>query len=261
MTPAGNIVVLQSELGAAPDRTGPRPARSRARRRDAGRRRHGHWSWRPPSVTRARSRANWLRRWASSSSRAKAALSLGWGTALRAERARAEPARSRGGGCGCRQPCGAARLRVAAAHESACVSRLRLAYLRPAFGRCLLGRSNLLVGLIGRCGSNVTLPAQPGSEPQRRRDTSELPASPTGRKPGEAGLAGGELMRRGDAQPRRAARLTTTANPNPWSARARPARVQREAPYPTPSESAAFARVFTSARASGGTRGGSASGC
>jgi hypothetical protein len=32
------------------------------------------------------------------------------------------------------------------------------------------------------------------------------------RKPGEAGLRGGELMRRGDAQHRRAARLTTTAH-------------------------------------------------
>jgi hypothetical protein len=32
------------------------------------------------------------------------------------------------------------------------------------------------------------------------------------RKPGEAGLRGGGLMRRGDAKPRRAARLTTSAN-------------------------------------------------
>ncbi len=48
-------------------------------------------------------------------------------------------------------------------------------------------------------------------------------------------------MRRGDAKPRRAARLTTTAN-DPWSARARPARVPREAQYPKPSESEAFAR-------------------
>jgi hypothetical protein len=47
-------------------------------------------------------------------------------------------------------------------------------------------------------------------------------------------------MRRGDAQHRRAARLTTTAN-QPWSARAKPARA---APYPTPSESEAFAQVF-----------------
>jgi hypothetical protein len=38
-------------------------------------------------------------------------------------------------------------------------------------------------------------------------------------------------MRRGDAQPRRAARLTTTADP-PWSARAEPAGVRREAQYP-----------------------------
>ena len=32
------------------------------------------------------------------------------------------------------------------------------------------------------------------------------------RKPGEAGLRAGELMRRGDAQHRRAEQLTTTAN-------------------------------------------------
>jgi hypothetical protein len=32
------------------------------------------------------------------------------------------------------------------------------------------------------------------------------------RKPGEAGLRAGELMRGGDAQPRRTARLTTIAN-------------------------------------------------
>ena len=45
------------------------------------------------------------------------------------------------------------------------------------------------------------------------RDTSERPANRRPeRKPGEAGLRGGELMRRGDAKPRRAARLTTTAN-------------------------------------------------
>jgi hypothetical protein len=37
-------------------------------------------------------------------------------------------------------------------------------------------------------------------------------------------------MRRGDAQHRRAARLTTTAD-HPWSARAEPARVSREAAY------------------------------
>jgi hypothetical protein len=41
-------------------------------------------------------------------------------------------------------------------------------------------------------------------------------------------------MRRGDAKPRRAARLTTTAKQHPWSARATPARVQREAQYPNP---------------------------
>jgi hypothetical protein len=49
-------------------------------------------------------------------------------------------------------------------------------------------------------------------------------------------------MRRGDAQPRRAARLETVAG-RTKSARAMPARVWREAPYPTPSESAAFARM------------------
>jgi hypothetical protein len=48
-------------------------------------------------------------------------------------------------------------------------------------------------------------------------------------------------MRRGDAQHRRGARLTTTAG-DIWSARAEPARVLREALYPTPSESEAFAR-------------------
>jgi hypothetical protein len=37
-------------------------------------------------------------------------------------------------------------------------------------------------------------------------------------------------MRRGDAQHRRAARLTKTAD-QPWSARAEPARVPREAPF------------------------------
>jgi hypothetical protein len=41
-------------------------------------------------------------------------------------------------------------------------------------------------------------------------------------------------MRRGDAQPRRAARLMTSANHELWSARAWPARVPREAPYPNP---------------------------
>ena len=51
-------------------------------------------------------------------------------------------------------------------------------------------------------------------------------------------------MRRGDAKPRRAARLTTIANRHSWSARAEPARVQREAPYPEPGESAAFARLL-----------------
>ena len=57
------------------------------------------------------------------------------------------------------------------------------------------------------------------------RDTSEQPASRRPeRKRGEAGLRGGELLRRGDAKPRRAARLTTTAD-HPWSARAKPARV------------------------------------
>jgi hypothetical protein len=42
----------------------------------------------------------------------------GFGTALRAKRARAKPARSRTVGEG-RQPCGAAMLRVAAAHQFA----------------------------------------------------------------------------------------------------------------------------------------------
>jgi hypothetical protein len=37
-------------------------------------------------------------------------------------------------------------------------------------------------------------------------------------------------MRGGDAQHRRAARLTTNTD-HPWSARAEPARVPREAPY------------------------------
>jgi hypothetical protein len=65
------------------------------------------------------------------------------------------------------------------------------------------------------------------------KDTSERPASVgPERKPGEAGLRAGELMRRGDAKPRRAARLTTTAN-HPKSGRALPARVPREAPCPT----------------------------
>jgi hypothetical protein len=45
------------------------------------------------------------------------------------------------------------------------------------------------------------------------KDTSERPASQGPEsKPGEAGLRAGELMRRGDAKPRRAARLTTTAD-------------------------------------------------
>ena len=51
-------------------------------------------------------------------------------------------------------------------------------------------------------------------------------------------------MRRGDAKPCRAARLTTTADDPPWSERALPARVPREAPFPNPSESEAFARVL-----------------
>jgi hypothetical protein len=43
--------------------------------------------------------------------------------------------------------------------------------------------------------------------------TSNAPATQRPeRKPGEAGLRAGALMRRGDAQPRRAARLTTTAD-------------------------------------------------
>ena len=46
-------------------------------------------------------------------------------------------------------------------------------------------------------------------------------------------------MRGGDAKPRRAARLTTIAG-HSWSARAGPARVSREAPSPSPSESEAF---------------------
>ena len=49
-------------------------------------------------------------------------------------------------------------------------------------------------------------------------------------------------MRGGDAKHRRAARLTTFAD-QPWSARASLARVPREAQYPEPSESAAFARL------------------
>jgi hypothetical protein len=48
-------------------------------------------------------------------------------------------------------------------------------------------------------------------------------------------------MRGGDAKHRRAARLTTTAD-HPWSARAEPARVPREAQFRYPSESGAFAR-------------------
>ena len=48
------------------------------------------------------------------------------------------------------------------------------------------------------------------------KDTSEQPASQRPeRKRGEAGLRGGELMRRGDAKPRHAARLTTTVNHEP----------------------------------------------
>ena len=47
-------------------------------------------------------------------------------------------------------------------------------------------------------------------------------------------------MRRGDAQPRRAARLTTTADQHHWSARATPARVPREAPFPSPERKRSF---------------------
>jgi hypothetical protein len=50
-------------------------------------------------------------------------------------------------------------------------------------------------------------------------------------------------MRGGDAKPRRAAQLMTTAGGHPWSAQAEPARVPREAQYPSPSESEAFARA------------------
>ena len=39
-------------------------------------------------------------------------------------------------------------------------------------------------------------------------------------------------MRGGDAKPRRAAQLMTTAGGHPWSAQAEPARVPREAQYP-----------------------------
>jgi hypothetical protein len=60
-------------------------------------------------------------------------------------------------------------------------------------------------------------------------------------------------MRRGDAQQRRAARLTTTAD-HPWSARAEPARVWREAPSPHPRESEAFARPSAYAQASSSVR-------
>jgi len=55
-------------------------------------------------------------------------------------------------------------------------------------------------------------------------------------------------MRGGDAKHRRPARMRAAADPH-WSARAQPARVQREAPYyakrrtPNPSESEAFART------------------
>jgi len=59
------------------------------------------------------------------------------------------------------------------------------------------------------------------------------------RKRGEAGLRGGELLRRGDAKPRRAARLTTTAD-HPWSARAKPARVWRKAPFLEPERKRSF---------------------
>ena len=52
-------------------------------------------------------------------------------------------------------------------------------------------------------------------------------------------------MRRGDAKPRRAARLTTTANP-PWSARVEPARVSREAQFPLSERKRSF-RSATSA--------------
>ena len=46
-------------------------------------------------------------------------------------------------------------------------------------------------------------------------------------------------MRRGDAKPRRAARLTTTAD-HPWSARAEPARVPREAQFHLPGRKRSF---------------------
>jgi len=49
-------------------------------------------------------------------------------------------------------------------------------------------------------------------------------------------------MRGGDAKPRRAARLTTTANP-PLKRAGRARARSREAPYLTSSESAAFARL------------------
>jgi hypothetical protein len=48
---------------------------------------------------------------------------------------------------------------------------------------------------------------------EQSKTTSERQGNPRPeRKPGEAGLRGGELMRRGDAQPRRTARLITIAD-------------------------------------------------
>src|SRR6266511_3439966 len=58
----------------------------------------------------------------------------------------------------------------------------------------------------------------------RGQDKLRSATSGPERKPGEAGVRGGELMRRGDAQHRRAARKQTFGG-RLWSARAEPARV------------------------------------
>ena len=65
--------------------------------------------------------------------------------------------------------------------------------------------------------------------------TPERPASSgPERKPSEAGLRGGGLMRPGDAQPRRAARFMTIANDESFGARGLSPRAFRaNAPYPT----------------------------
>src|SRR5436190_9071537 len=68
-------------------------------------------------------------------------------------------------------------------------------------------------------------PATPNQRDKRTQTRQKPP-----RKPGEADLRGGELMRRANAQHWRAARKGAAAY-RPKSARAQPARVPREAAY------------------------------